>query len=237
MRAIDHAALVGQRINGWMILAVEKASRFRYKCRCVCGETHSVDAASVRSGASKNCRACSVRGPLTHGATCGRTMSPEYQCWRGMLERCTNPNNRAFRHYGGRGIRVCERWQTDFTAFLADMGKRPSEAHSLDRYPNRDGNYEPGNVRWATYSEQARNKSTTRFLTHDGQTLCVVEWAERLGIPAATLYDRLQSGWPVERVLAPKAEPAVGCTEPGCPGRHKAKGLCAHHYQLSRKSA
>lgn len=82
----------------------------------------------------------------------------EYRAWRNMLTRCYNPNASSFKYYGGRGITVCERWQRSFDAFLADVGPAPSNEHSIDRFPNNNGNYELGNVRWATHEEQQKNK-------------------------------------------------------------------------------
>lgn len=94
-------------------------------------------------------------GQVTHGCT----HAPEYRVWAGMHQRCGNPKNVRYSRYGGRGISVCEQW-SDFACFLEDMGKRPSKDHSLDRYPDNDGNYEPGNCRWATRSQQQQNKAT-----------------------------------------------------------------------------
>jgi hypothetical protein len=84
---------------------------------------------------------------------------PEYKAWCNMRTRCANPNNKRWHRYGGRGIKVCEEWQTDFWAFLAHVGLKPSPDHSIDRYPDRDGNYEPGNVRWATQADQTNNRT------------------------------------------------------------------------------
>jgi hypothetical protein len=97
-------------------------------------------------------------GPITHGECLHRRISPEYTSWQAMKARCSNPNLSAFKYYGGRGISVCARWRDSFEEFLADMGRRPSMAHTLDRFPNNNGNYEPGNVRWATKSEQLKNR-------------------------------------------------------------------------------
>lgn len=110
-----------------------------------------------------------------------------------MRERCESPKARYYHRYGGRGISVCERW-LKFENFLADMGERPPRM-SLDRFPNNDGNYEPGNCRWATNLQQHRNKSSNRLISHEGETLTVTEWAERFGIQRAALYERLKRGY------------------------------------------
>lgn len=104
-----------------------------------------------------------------HGHNARGKRSPTYRSWAMMVARCTNPRVDNYAFYGGRGIKVCDRWR-DFASFLADMGERPSLAHSLDRWPNRDGDYEPGNARWATSKEQARNtKSNRPVVRSDGK--------------------------------------------------------------------
>jgi hypothetical protein len=124
--------------------------------------------------------------------------------WWAMCRRCNDPTNSDFATYGGRGINVCDRWQGDdgYLNFSADMGKRPTPKHSLERI-DRDGPYSPENCRWATGTEQARNTSRNRFLTHNGETLCVSEWAERLGMPAYVISMRLNKHkWTVSRTLS-----------------------------------
>lgn len=127
--------------------------------------------------------------------------TPEYAAWAHMRNRCNCPTDKAYRHYGGRGITVCESWDS-FANFLVDMGKRPSDLHELDRYPNNDGNYEKGNCRWATRTQQMRNTRITRFLEHDGRRLSIAEWAEILGISAGTIRVRLHEGKSVAAALA-----------------------------------
>jgi len=129
----------------------------------------------------------------------GRYDTRLYRIWANMRARCNNPNHRKYKDYGGRGIRVCDRW-SDFTLFAKDMGERPSDKHELDR-KNRNGHYEPGNVQWATRKHQMRNTSRTRMLTLNGLTFCATEWAERLGVSKHTLASRLKLGWSDERVL------------------------------------
>ena len=109
-----------------------------------------------------------------------------------MITRCTNPSFIGWDRYGGRGIKVCERWQK-FENFLADMGERP-DGTTLDRYPSNDGNYEPGNCRWATDLDQRANASNSINLTYDGMTLTLTQWAERLSIKRDTLLARYTRG-------------------------------------------
>lgn len=123
------------------------------------------------------------RRATTHGHTVSRRDTPTYRSWASMVNRCTNPKTPNFANYGGRGITVCDRWRLSFVAFLADMGERPSLEHSLDRWPNNDGNYKPGNCRWATQSEQCRNRRTCRpILCSDGRHFpTIIDAAEAVG--------------------------------------------------------
>lgn len=122
-----------------------------------------------------------------------------YARWKSMLQRCNDPQATNYKYYGGRGIKVCERWQ-DFTHFLADMGECPSAAMTLDRRKNNLG-YAPGNCRWATQAEQNRNRSHCVPLTYNGETKNVADWAASLGVKANALSMRLRLGWSVERTL------------------------------------
>jgi len=119
-----------------------------------------------------------------------------------MIQRCTSPNNHAYDRYGGRGIKVCDRWLNSFESFLADMGDKPSSECSLDRIDN-NGNYEPSNCRWATATEQMRNRSNSIHLTMNGETLPAAEWAEKLGIPLSRIHARIKHGFSVEQTLDP----------------------------------
>ena len=116
-----------------------------------------------------------------------------------MLDRCYNPRNKRYTDYGGRGIKVCDRWRRSFAAFISDMGFRPTSKHSLDRYPNNDGNYELANCRWATPQEQ--NDNQRRTILVNGKPLSY--WARETGLSKHTLDMRLRAGWSVERALNP----------------------------------
>lgn len=131
--------------------------------------------------------------------THGRARTPLYRVWAEMRYRCANPDHPDYRHYGGRGIGVCERW-ADFSAFLEDMGERP-KGLTLERIDN-DGDYEPGNCRWATRAEQASNMRSNRIIEHNGMAMTLSQWARYLGRPLQTIAGRLnEKGWSVGRAL------------------------------------
>lgn len=123
-----------------------------------------------------------------------------------MIQRCTNSNRADFHQYGGRGIAVCEKWLSSFEAFFIDMGARPSPQHSLDRFPNNDGNYEPGNVRWANKHQQMQNTRATRLITFNGQTMGLNAWAKQMGINKESLRVRLNN-WPLEIAMTKPPKP------------------------------
>lgn len=123
----------------------------------------------------------------------------QYRIWNSMIQRCTNVQNPAYARYGGRGIAVCERWMQSFEVFYSDMGDRP-KGMTLDRV-DTDGDYEPGNCRWATAKEQARNTRSNRMLSFRGESKCLQEWSDAIGIDKSSLRERLDAGWSVERAL------------------------------------
>lgn len=131
---------------------------------------------------------------------------PLYSIWQGMLQRCHNPNNAGYEQYGARGITVCQRWRDDFWNFVEDLGDRPTEDHSIDR-TNNDLGYFPGNVRYATWAEQARNRRSNQLLTLNGVTKCLQDWAAEYGISAGALYTRLKCGWTIEKALSEPVKP------------------------------
>jgi hypothetical protein len=133
-----------------------------------------------------------------HGQSAGPKETPTYTTWVRMRRRCNNPNHSTYQYYGGRGIKVCERWDS-FDSFLKDMGEKP-EGMTLDRI-NNDGNYEPGNCRWSTHKEQVRNTSQNRLFTVNGKTQCLSAWAEEAGINFKTVHTRISRNWSIERAL------------------------------------
>jgi hypothetical protein len=118
-----------------------------------------------------------------------------------MKNRCNNEGATDYDLYGGAGVKVCEEWSADFPAFLAHMGKKPSQAHSIDRWPNASGDYAPGNCRWATATEQARNTSRNRRYLFAGESLTVKEWADKLELPYYSLKSRIADGWSLAEAI------------------------------------
>lgn len=161
--------LVGQTVNGKLILSLVPAltgrSR-RYRFRCSCGRESEARGQTIKAAAG--CNSCSrgrTGSGAAHGqrrkATHGQAGSRTYRSWSAMIDRCTRPGHKSWHRYGGRGISVCDQWRTSFEAFLQDMGERPA-GMTLDRHPDPDGNYEPGNCRWATPTQQRANQSAQK---------------------------------------------------------------------------
>ena len=169
-------------------------------CRCECGIERMVLQKNLIRSASKSCGCLKAemtghrfRKTLTMGTSRIRSI------WEGMMRRCNDPRAVSYPHYGGKGIKVCDRWRL-FENFYADMNEPPDKSYSLDRIDN-DGNYEPENCRWATRLQQHRNRTDNAILEFNGECKCVTEWAEFLGVRAPTLFSRLKYGWSIEKTL------------------------------------
>lgn len=168
--------LAGQAFG--RLMAIERlpgGGKARWRCKCECGNAHTVQARLLQKGEVRSCGCLgqTKNGPVpTHGDAQRGAKTKEFRAWAAFRDRCRNPKNKAFHHYGGRGITVCERWADCFEAFLADMGRAPSPKHSIDRIDNDKG-YEPGNCRWATDAQQANNRrNTVRYNGVPLKTLC-----------------------------------------------------------------
>jgi len=172
-----------------------KHGKIQYECICDCGNKKTVLGVDLRSGNTKSCgcygRDARILSRKTHGQS-HHNISPEYQTWKAIRQRCTNPNTIHWEHYGGKGVTVCERWN-DFANFLDDMGTRPSDLHSIDRFPDTNGNYFPENCRWATDGEQSRNKTNSRWLEHNGIKMVLEDWATHFGVDQSTLHEHLET--------------------------------------------
>lgn len=195
--------LAGQKFG--RLTAVEATrtlgNKRAWRCRCECGREVVSATGNLTNGHTASC-GC-LRRELTSKRckTHGRVKSPEYQCWAGMLRRCFTPSVKSYSDYGGRGITVCNEWTQSFEAFCRDMGPRPSLAHSIDRYPDPNGNYEPSNCRWGTPEQQANNRRSNKFIEFNGESLTLAEAAAKHGMALNTFWARLKSGWSVERAL------------------------------------
>jgi hypothetical protein len=177
------------------------------KCQCACGNEIFLIGKQLRKTRACRCIAKeTARKNFTkHKHTINNVPSGTYTSWANMIQRCCNPKNSWFSDYGGRGIRVCERWsgKDGFQRFLDDMGERPSNKHSIERI-NNNGNYTIENCKWGTSHEQSRNTRRTHFIEFNGQRLCVVDWARKLGIPRSRIEKRLKLGWSIEDAFSLK---------------------------------
>jgi hypothetical protein len=171
--------------------------RARFICRCACGFEMCVYANNLKSGNSKSCGCTRSSSKRTHGRNAS---DPTYSTWSAMRSRCLNKASVHYSNYGDRGIKICQRWNR-FENFLEDMGERPI-GKTLDRI-NNDGNYEPGNCRWATPREQRANqrRKLTTAIAHQGKTKTMAEWARESVVTYRTFAKRLSAGWAVERAL------------------------------------
>lgn len=152
---------VGDRFTRLTVMEPAGANRDRHRmwqCLCDCGNVTIVIGSNLRKGFSRSCGCLRVEITRQRSTTHGMTHTPEHQAWQRAKQRCGNPHHPRYGDYGGRGISLTEEWLNDFPSFYAYIGPRPSPQHSIDRYPDNDGNYKPGNVRWATRIQQARNK-------------------------------------------------------------------------------
>lgn len=168
----------------------------QWKCRCECGKETLVTSTNLVSNRSRSCGCLHIEAVTTHGKTTCR----EYSAWVSMKSRCYTTSNIGFKYYGARGITVCERWLHSFENFVTDMGAKPGNEYSLDRIdPN--GNYCPENCRWATRDVQDNNRRNNKFVTFDGKTQTVSQWAKEKGIVKTTILGRIKWGWPIKDAL------------------------------------
>lgn len=188
---------VGMTVGRWTVVGPSvwngrSSGHRKWPCKCQCGTERLVAGPSLARGVSQSC-GCLHREIASQAATKhGGGGSAEYRVWKHMRGRCRDPNDTRYADYGGRGISICARWD-DFALFLLDVGPRPSPSHSIERL-DVDGNYEPGNVVWATAKEQARNTRKTSFVEFEGQVHKLADLADTLGISAGALHQRALRG-------------------------------------------
>jgi hypothetical protein len=205
-----HVNLTGQTFGKWTVEGADEASlgrKLRWICRCECGATSRVSGWALRHGESTQCFGCANRTRGSKGSKNGNfshglSETPTHLVWLGIRKRCYTPTFEHYRYYGGRGIRMCDRWlgERGFENFLADMGERPP-GMEIDRI-NNDGNYEPGNCRWATRAEQLRNRSDTRWVVFHGERMPLQDVADSTGVKQQTLWNRLARGIDIDTAVA-----------------------------------
>lgn len=189
-------------LEEFSILANYGNYRRMVRCRCDCGNIIEATKSNVKKGDKKSCGCLRQRHPEKH-----RRKMPEYIAWGAMKQRCYDVNFIHYRHYGGRGIRVCKRW-LKFENFIADMGKKPSKNHSLGRIKN-NGNYEPGNCRWETRLEQMGNTRRTKKYRFNGKMMTIRQMSDKTGLKYRLIESRLSRGWSVKKAIAPIQTPIL----------------------------
>ena len=191
----------GKIVGRWRLLVrrhIPKSSI--WLCMCDCLTIKEVNECSLQSGYTQSCGCQRSDLASSRFSRHGESDSLEYKTWQRMKNRCQNPNDGEYEHYGARGITVCERWQHSYKDFVADVGHRPSGKFSIDRIDNARG-YEPGNVRWATPREQQSNRRNNRLISFHGETKTCSEWARTLNITPQSMFFRLKRGPTLEYAL------------------------------------
>lgn len=192
---------VGKRFGKLIVLEARHLGGSKYEAvvQCDCGKIKTVDGHSVFRGHTSSCGCLKIDVLLKRNTSHGKRFTRPYRCWLNMKNRCNNPRSADFHNYGGRGISVCERWRNSFEAFIEDVGE--GEAFlSLDRI-DVNGNYEPGNVRWASAITQGNNRRGNTILTVHRQADTVSMWSRKTGIGVNTLLSRIRRGWSHEDVV------------------------------------
>ena len=189
---------MNEKYGLWTVID-ENLTKTKVLAECECGVRKRVRKADLKSGKSKMCRQCSSEANV---GSHGMRNTSEYNTWVHMIQRCHNPKNKDYPHYGGRGIEVCQMWRDSFEAFYMTIGPKPSEEYTIERI-DTEKNYEPGNVKWATRQEQVLNQRSNVQITIDGETKVVSKWAEdpRCTVSKYTIYKRLKRGWDGRRAV------------------------------------
>lgn len=177
----------------------KKGGRYYWTCKCICGNTREVLAQNLKNGSHKSCGCLHRERTAKMGFRHGYHGEVEYETWRHMMERCSNPKAHNYSLYGERGISVCERWH-HYPNFVADMGCRPGPDRSIDRIDS-NGNYEPSNCRWGTVEEQNNNRRSNVIFTLSRESLSLAQWCRKFGIHAVTVTGRLKRGWSIVAAL------------------------------------
>lgn len=197
MGAWNKENLKGRKFN--RLLVTEESEQktntggVQWVCECDCGNIVFVRPNCLKSGHTKSCGCLQSETAKKYKTKHGKRYSDEYKSWAQIKTRCYQEKAENYKYYGGRGIKVCDRWMNSFENFYEDMGPKPSPEHSLDRYPNNDGDYEPGNCRWGTDEQQFRNRRSNRWLEYNGMKMVLNDWAVYFGVSFSTLHGHLKT--------------------------------------------
>lgn len=209
MRSRAKRISAGRRFGFLIILqrAENIGKAAAWKCRCICGNELVVRGNTLRSGDKISCGRKHYRGAMIDDVA-----PAEVRAWRAMINRCHHKKDWKYRIYGALGVKVCDRWYNSVENFISDMGPRPSEKHSIDRYPDPFGNYEPTNCRWATAKEQARNKRSTVKVEVNGKQIPLTQHLEGLDVTEWLVRKRLRQGWTIDDAINTRylGRPIVG---------------------------
>lgn len=184
--------MIGNKYNKLTVISemeYQKYGRRCYLCKCDCGNEKVIVGESIRYGRTTSC-GCYAKSKVTKH---GMADTSSHVAWSSMRQRCTTETHKQYHNYGGRGIKVCDRWMDSYENFLSDMGIRPTKKHSLDRIDN-NGDYTPDNCRWATSEQQLNNRRVSRFIELDGIKLTVAQWSRKLNITESKIHHRLRTG-------------------------------------------
>ncbi len=189
--------LSGKRFGRLLVVGFshrDKGGRAHWAVRCVCGGQKVVEGNRLKTSTTRSCGCIKEKH--------GKTGTPTFVSWTTMKQRCYNKNTKAYKHYGGRGIAVCDRWLESFNHFLLDMGERP-KGLTLERINNGKG-YSKENCKWATYEDQNNNRRDNILIDYNGISLTLPQWSKKLGINKSTLYNRLNVYcWPIQKAFVP----------------------------------
>jgi hypothetical protein len=213
MKKIDITNFIGTKHNRLTILKevepilYKKGTARRVLCKCECGKEKVIDFNSIRTSKSKSCgclnKEVSSRTSTKHGLAMLSTgvRHPDYCIWIKMKSRCLNPNDKSYKNYGGRGIKVCKEWQESFTSFIDDMGWRPNKKYSLERI-NYNKDYCPENCKWILKSEQTKNCRRVKLIAYNGKEHCLTDLCKLLGLVYSTMRHRVYDlGIPFEEAI------------------------------------
>lgn len=196
----------GDIVNGFTFVKIIENIGFNRGAMWICkhcGKEFMRSISEVATGitVSCGCKHWLATHSITHGFTRGRKPPSEYNIWGGIIDRCYNENNDSYHNYGGRGIKMCDKWRNDFPSFLQDVGQRPSMLHTIDRIDVNKG-YEPGNIRWATRQEQRKNQRDAIIVEYRGVSKRLQDWCEELGLKYKLMVERIRKrGWSIERAF------------------------------------